>query len=311
MSGFFSLEGRGINNNQQQAEIQPESWFWYKNEDVSYKGFEQWQQQQLEDIYTSAAGLGVGPSLSSINIADDPSSRSAFLLMGSGGGGNISCQDCGNRAKRDCLHMRCRTCCKSQGFACQTHVKSTWVPSYKRREKQHLLQQEEQLELRGDCPKRQRENPTSSSLACSRLPTNASGFEVVNFPTEVNSEAVFRCLRVSSVEDGDDQYAYKTAVNIAGHVFKGILYDQGPESGYNVAEVAAAGESSSVDGVQHQPFDLITANPTAAATVEANDSGCSITAAASSSTAAFLDPSSLYATPLNTFMAGTQFFPNP
>lgn len=35
--------------------------------------------------------------------------------------------------------MRCRTCCKSRGFDCQTHVKSTWVPAAKRRERQAQL----------------------------------------------------------------------------------------------------------------------------------------------------------------------------
>ncbi|XWS45498.1 hypothetical protein CRYUN_Cryun15aG0141400 [Craigia yunnanensis] len=336
MAGFFSLGGRGSNSQEDQqnnppTEIPPESWFWYKNEDISYKGFELWQQQelfqrhnsssnnpqdqQLQDLYSSAAGLGVGPSRSSINVSDDSSSRSAFMMMRSsgGGGGGVSCQDCGNQAKKDCIHMRCRTCCKSRGFVCQTHVKSTWVPASKRRERQQQLdalqqqQQQQQLQVRGENPKRQRENLTSSSLACTRLPTTASGLELGNFPAEVNSQAVFRCVRVSSIEDADDQYAYQTAVNIGGHVFKGILYDQGPESGYNMA---AAGESSS-GGVQQ--LNLITAGPTAAsntATIEANASGGIVTAA-SSSTAAFLDPSSLYATPLNSFMAGTQFFPNP
>lgn len=339
MAGFFSLGGRGSNsqedqrNNPPPTDIQPESWFWYKNEDASFKGFELWQQQeafqrqyqsignnnnnnqqgqQLQDLYSSAAGLGVGPSRSSINIADDSSSRSAFMMMG-GGGGGVSCQDCGNQAKKDCLHMRCRTCCKSRGFDCQTHVKSTWVPASKRRERQQQLAslQQQQQQLRGENPKRQRENPTSSPLAFTRLPTNASGLEVGDFPAEVNSEAMFRCVRVSGIEDGDDQYAYQTAVNIGGHVFKGILYNQGPESGYNMA--AAVGESSSGDGIQQ--LDLITAGPTAAAsnagTVAGNASCSSVTAAASSSTVAFLDPSSLYAAPLNTFMAGTQFFPNP
>ncbi|KAE8675750.1 Protein SHORT INTERNODES [Hibiscus syriacus] len=243
MAGDFSLEGKGINSSQEHqqnrppTEIQPESWFWYKNEDVSYKGFELWQHQtllqrhqginnnepqsqRLQDLYVSAAGLGVG-------------------------GSNISCQDCGNQAKKDCLHMRCRTCCRR--------------------------------------------------------------FEVGNFPAEVNSEAVFRCVRVSSIEDGDDQYAYRAAVNIAGHVFKGILYDQGPESGYDLE--AAVGASYSGDGVQLLPLDLITAGPTAVATVASV--GCSLTAAAASSSATYLDPSSLYLTPLNTSMAGTQFFPNP
>ncbi|XVF15845.1 hypothetical protein REPUB_Repub09cG0191300 [Reevesia pubescens] len=335
MAGFFSLGGRGSNNNQEDhhqqnnppTEIQPESWFWYKNDDISYKGFELWQQQELfqrhqnqqqQDLYSSAAGLGVGPSRNSINVSDDSSSRSTFMMMKSSGsgGGSISCQDCGNQAKKDCPHMRCRTCCKSRGFDCQTHVKSTWVPASKRRERLQQLaalqqqQQQQQLQLRGENPKRQRENPTSSSLACTRLPTNASGLELGNFPAEVSSQAVFRCVRVSSIEDADEQYAYQTAVNIGGHVFKGILYDHGPESGYKMA--SAAGESSSGGGGGVQPLNLIAAGPSAAAnTIAANASGGSVTAASSSSTAAFLDPSSLYATPLNTFMSGTQFFPNP
>ncbi|XP_022751429.1 protein SHI RELATED SEQUENCE 1-like [Durio zibethinus] len=335
MAGFFSLGGRGSNSQDDQqnnppTEIPPESWFWYKNDDISYKGLELWQQQQQlfqhhnssssnnphdqqqQDLYSSAAGLGVGlgPSRSSINFSDDSSSRSAFMLMrnSGGGGGGMSCQDCGNQAKKDCIHMRCRTCCKSRGFDCQTHVRSTWVPASKRRERQQQLvalqqQQQQQLQVRGENPKRQRENPTSSSLACTRLPTTASGLELGNFPAEVNSQAMFRCVRVSSIEDADDQYAYQTALNIGGHVFKGILYDQGPESGYNMA--VAAGESSS-GGVQ--PLDLIAAGPIAAttdmATIEANASGGTATAASSSSTAAFLDPSSLFATPLNRFMAG-------
>lgn len=49
-----------------------------------------------------------------------------------------------------------------------------------------------------------------------------------NFPSEVTTPANFRCVRVSSVDDSDDQFAYQAAVNINGHLFKGILYDQGP-----------------------------------------------------------------------------------
>lgn len=55
-----------------------------------------------------------------------------------GGGGSVSstCQDCGNQAKKDCTHRRCRTCCKSRGYECSTHLKSTWVPASRRRERQ-------------------------------------------------------------------------------------------------------------------------------------------------------------------------------
>lgn len=63
------------------------------------------------------------------------------------------------------------------------------------------------------------------------------------FPAEVNAQAVFRCVRVSAIDEGEDQYAYQTAVNIGGHVFKGLLYDQGLDpSSYT------PGESSSVGG---------------------------------------------------------------
>ncbi|OWM80298.1 hypothetical protein CDL15_Pgr019578 [Punica granatum] len=40
--------------------------------------------------------------------------------------------------------------------------------------------------------------------------------------------ALFRCVRVSSFEE-PEQLAYQTSVRIGGHVFKGILYDDGPD----------------------------------------------------------------------------------
>ncbi|GKC75392.1 SHI related sequence 1-like protein, partial [Tanacetum coccineum] len=59
-----------------------------------------------------------------------------------GGGG--FCQDCGNQAKKECLHMRCRTCCRSRGFQCQTHVESTWIPLAVRQERQLTAEQNDQ-----------------------------------------------------------------------------------------------------------------------------------------------------------------------
>nr|GMC81118.1 protein SHORT INTERNODES-like [Ipomoea batatas]GMC87476.1 protein SHORT INTERNODES-like [Ipomoea batatas] len=165
---------------------------------------------------------------------------------GGSSGSNSRCQDCGNQSKKDCAYMRCRTCCKSRGFECPTHIKSTWVPVCKRRPRQ------------------------------------------VNFPAEVSFPAVFRCVRVSAVDNGEDQYAYQTSVNIAGHVFKGILYDQGPESRYNTA-----GESSSGGGGGfQQPSNLLS---TAATAATSNAS----------------PPS--YPSPFSTtnFMPGTHFFPYP
>jgi LRP1 type putative zinc finger protein len=127
------------------------------------------------------------------------------------------------------------------------------------------------------------------------------GLEVGHFPATVNSPAVFQCVRVSSIEDADDQYAYQTAVNIGGHVFKGILYDVGPESNYSVG-----GESSSGGG-GIQPLNLIAG----AATTTAATAGGGGAAEVASSAMALLDHSSLYPAPLNSFMAGTHFFPPP
>ncbi|KAL1567928.1 hypothetical protein AAHA92_03347 [Salvia divinorum] len=333
MAGFFSL-GAGAtrptstaatdqqstthNNN---SNNNPESWFLFRNEEIPYKGFELWQpqpppppQQQaenflqrealshhhhpLQDLYASAGGLAVGPSRGGGGF-DDQSPRSGFLMMRSGGGGGISCQDCGNQAKKDCTHMRCRTCCKSRGFQCQTHVKSTWVPASKRRERQQQQQQRQPSRER-ESSKRHRESP--NPLVCTRIPSTTTGLELGNFPSEVSAEAVFRCVRVSAIDDAEEQFAYQTAVNISGHVFKGILYDQGGEGQYIPGETSSGGGSVSA-GAAHQHLNLITVSSAAAATA----TSAPIT---SSSAPPFLDPS-LFPPPVNSFIAGTQFFPRP
>ncbi|XP_022949893.1 protein SHI RELATED SEQUENCE 1-like [Cucurbita moschata] len=321
MSGFFSLGGGGREEHQdhqdhqehqQNNDTNPETLFWYKG------NVELWQQQhhhhqhpqQEQPLFQTQSRTPYSAALP-VRTSDESSSRSGnFMMIGSGsGGGGISCQDCGNQAKKDCVHMRCRTCCKSRGFHCETHVKSTWVPAAKRRERQEklaALQTQHQLHLHGDNnPKRHRDyNPTSSSsLACTLIPNNTSGLEIGNFPAELNSPAVFRCVRVSSTDESDDQYAYQTAVNIGGHVFKGILYDQGPETNYiPPAETSSGGGGGGGGGSSSgvQPLNFITG-----ATDATTASG------GSSAALPLLDPSSLYSTPLNSFMAGTQFFLPP
>lgn len=42
-------------------------------------------------------------------------------------------------------------------------------------------------------------------------------------------------MRVTSIEDGEDEYAYQATVTINGHLFKGFLYDQGPDDGRHAA----------------------------------------------------------------------------
>ncbi|XP_010029723.2 protein SHI RELATED SEQUENCE 1 [Eucalyptus grandis] len=318
-------------------------WFWYSRSNAddssAFKGLELWHQnqpqpqqqlhffsQQQQDLYTSAAGLGVGPGggEASCNVFSDESSRSgggfttltlaaAAATTGGGMRAGISCQDCGNQAKKDCPHLRCRTCCKSRGFQCANHVKSTWVPAARRRERErqqqlaapkehHHHHQEQGLQLGGEAPKRPREKHGRP---------NTSGLELVgNLPADVSSPAVFQCVKVSSVDDNPhEQFAYQTAVNIGGHVFRGILYDHGPDHP-TYTNVATGDDSPGGSGGGNelvQPLDLIAAAATAAASPVANTASVHV----SSTAAPFFDPSSLYPPPLSAYMAGTQFFPHP
>ncbi|KAJ8450918.1 hypothetical protein Cgig2_032543 [Carnegiea gigantea] len=238
---------------------------------------------------------------------------------GGGGGGITSCQDCGNKAKRDCQHMRCRTCCKSRGLHCPTHVKSTWVPVARRRQRQQQQQFHHQQLLLPATDFHHLSLPLSLSRTSASLlhhhhhhrSPSSSGVEGGNFPAEVNSLATFRCIKVMSSENNVvDQYAYQTSINIGGHVFKGILYDQGPTS----SSAGGGGETSSAattDTPQqqfHHQFDIAAAigTPTAAALLAppppTNSSAANLL---------YPSPPSLYSAPFNAFLPGMQFFPYP
>ncbi|KAM5565027.1 protein SHI RELATED SEQUENCE 1 [Rosa sericea] len=337
MAGFFgNLGGRdqGPRNKQDGDDERGGNLnlFSYGNEEIynNKGGFELWPQYHPHHPHHHQQSLnyyafGVDPSRNNNhnnlegNVSDDSSSglRLTVMRQGSGGGGGgsglgsggMNCQDCGNQAKKDCPHLRCRTCCKSRGFQCQTHVKSTWVPAAKRRERQEqfsALQQQQQQQLQ--FPKRQRDNQAGgaggSSLACVRIPTNTSGLELAPFPAEVSSPARFRCVRVSAMDDVEEQYAYQTAVNIGGHVFKGLLYDQGLDGHYTSATTAGDSSSGQQDGGgggghhhnNQQQLNLITTTTSTSANPP---------------TATLLDPTVVFPTPLNAFVAGTQYFPPP
>ena len=75
-----------------------------------------------------------------VNVEDESHNNKLVMMEseenGACGGDFRVCQDCGNRAKKDCIYRRCRTCCKGRGYDCNTHVRSTWVPAVRRRERQ-------------------------------------------------------------------------------------------------------------------------------------------------------------------------------
>lgn len=131
--------------------------------------------------------------------------------------------------------------------------------------------------------------------------TNLVGLELGNFPAQLESTALFRCVQVSSVDDPEDLYGYQTAVTIGGHVFKGILYDRGPEATY----VGGGGESST-GGASGSGAAAQQPNPVTVAATAAESSGMLPSAAT------LYDPSSsIYtAAPISGYMAGTLFFPH-
>lgn len=217
MSGFFSL-GPPSKQDQQQQETSSSTsnslLLFKNNEEIYNKGFELWQQyyqlhhhQHKSSTTQHHFPTSLTTNNSFINLGYDHHHhhqsqienneerlRLAMMMRqggrggSSGSGDSINCQDCGNQAKKDCVHMRCRTCCKSRGFQCQTHVKSTWVPAAKRRERQQQMvvpmgvPQDDHHQLQLANLKRLRENPGGSgggvTLACaatSRLPATSSG----------------------------------------------------------------------------------------------------------------------------------------
>ena len=87
-----------------------------------------------------------------------------------------------------------------------------------------------------------------------------------------------------------DEYAYQTSVKIGGRVFRGILYDQGPESRDNT------GEGSSLALEQPNLANAAALAPSASTSANAQP-------------LILPSPSPLF--PFNAFMPGTQFLPRP
>ncbi|KAI0520554.1 hypothetical protein KFK09_008030 [Dendrobium nobile] len=249
MAGF-SLGGEGDDGgfrHGSQRGGEEESHFLYNR--TSRSGQSIWKQQ--EQLFSVPTG-----SLLAFGGGDEPASDNRE---------GISCQDCGNQARKDCSHMRCRTCCKNRGFHCQTHVKSTWVPAAKRRDR-------------------------NQRFAAGESSRRAVIDQDMIFPAEVCLPAVFRCVRVKQVDEAEEQLAYQTAVSIRGHVFKGLLYDQGPQFSSAERQMLHSGESSS-SAAGGFGTGVIMGSATAAA-------GDLVT-----------DTSSIYPNPVGAFMAGTLFFP--
>jgi LRP1 type putative zinc finger protein len=94
-----------------------------------------WQGQPPQPPPPAAAAPDGSPDKKAGNMMDY---GCGLADSGGSGSGGTSCYDCGNQAKKGCAHNRCRTCCNSRGFDCDTYVKSTWVTAAGRRERLKL-----------------------------------------------------------------------------------------------------------------------------------------------------------------------------
>ncbi|XP_020532967.1 protein LATERAL ROOT PRIMORDIUM 1 isoform X2 [Jatropha curcas] len=227
-------------------------------------GIQFWQNQHSQYNIKKTTGS----ILDHHNNSSSPNLLQTGNNTNSGGGiggnstssGTTTCQDCGNQAKKDCTHRRCRTCCKSRGYDCATHVKSTWVPAARRRERQLMASAAggggavSSGSTSGIKKPRLINSQTTTSHTSTSNTTPPRSFDTSSshqdasfkeaLPGQVRAPAVFKCVRVTAVDDGEDEYAYQAVVKIGGHVFKGFLYDQGVETrdGFpNISELHLGG----------------------------------------------------------------------
>ncbi|KAL2510895.1 Protein LATERAL ROOT PRIMORDIUM 1 [Abeliophyllum distichum] len=229
----------------------------------SGSGMQLWQNQQLQNT----CAYSKKPMIQDHNILlQSGSGGSSSGGIGGSSSGATTCQDCGNQAKKDCSRRRCRTCCRSRGYDCATHLKSTWVPAARRRERLAMTATaatagSSQSTSGAKKPRLGTSLTTTASHTSTSNNTPPRSFDTSSshqgasfkepFPGQVRAPAVFKCVKVTAVDDGDDEYAYQAVVRIGGHVFKGFLYDQGVESreGFpNISDLHLGGSSGGGGG---------------------------------------------------------------
>ncbi|KAA3489792.1 protein LATERAL ROOT PRIMORDIUM 1-like [Gossypium australe] len=238
------------------------------NDRSKFTGMQLWQNPNSSHYLKKSSSNPNNHNSSSMNLI-----QSSGGIGGTGSGSGCSgsssgatCQDCGNQAKKDCRYRRCRTCCKSRSFDCPTHVKSTWVPAARRRDRQLMTvgATAAGAGLSGStaAPKKPRlrtsQTTTASHTSTSNATTPPRSLDTCSspqnaefkepLPAQVRATAVFKCVKVTAIEEGEDEFAYEAVVKIGGHVFKGLLYDQGVDGFPNISQLHLSGrngESSS------------------------------------------------------------------
>ncbi|KAK4419623.1 protein LATERAL ROOT PRIMORDIUM 1 [Sesamum alatum] len=231
-------------------------------------GMQLWQHQQGQNSPANYLKKPIIVDHTNLLQSGNGGGSTSGGIGGSSSMGATTCQDCGNQAKKDCPHRRCRTCCRSRGYDCTTHVKSTWVPAARRRERQLMAPNtatagSSQSTSGAKKPRLSGTSQTTSHTSTSnttppRSFDTSSSHQDASFkeslPGQVRAPAVFKCVRVTALDDGEDEYAYQAVVRIGGHVFKGFLYDQGfdgnrGDGGFpNISELHLGGSGSAGGG---------------------------------------------------------------
>ncbi|KAE8733113.1 Protein LATERAL ROOT PRIMORDIUM 1 [Hibiscus syriacus] len=63
-------------------------------------------------------------------------------------------------------------------------------------------------------------NTHTSNTTSRSFDTNSSHQDAGSLPGQIQAPAVFKCVRVAAVEDGEDEYAYQAVVRIGGLVWR-------------------------------------------------------------------------------------------
>ncbi|EER97088.1 hypothetical protein BDA96_02G289500 [Sorghum bicolor] len=166
--------------------------------------------------------------------ASSPSPSPSRATRAGGETGGVRCQECRHRrAKAYCPH--CRSC---RGAVCPGHVKTTsHVPASQCSEGQQATLAASASAAAVDVEPIPNKRPRwtalpSAATAAAAAPTTTSSVDqpiattvLERFAREVSLDAVFRRVRLGG--PAEPEVAYYTTVTIAGHVFRGVLYDVG------------------------------------------------------------------------------------
>eukprot|EP00898_Chlorokybus_atmophyticus_P001534 jgi/Chlat1/2381/Chrsp17S02648 len=170
-------------------------------------------------------------------------------------GGTSTCQECGNQAKKDCSYHRCRTCCNSRGYTCESHIKSTWVPAAKRRERQAaaaMLSESSGGEPPAKVARTKgggggRRTPASQEKPVVELIARTSDVAGIALPpaSQISMEALQKLLEIKVNGEGPYDFGYHAVVKVQGETFKGILYNMRLEKS-GVSELTLVKETAPV-----------------------------------------------------------------